>query len=51
MSKAKTGALIVIEQNTPLAEYENRYCSGFHHYKPASQINIFEHNTSLMVQS
>ncbi|MFR7717430.1 MAG: diadenylate cyclase CdaA [Lachnospiraceae bacterium] len=45
MGKAKTGALIVIEQNVRLDEWPNR-----HYVDPCSQaslINIFEHNTPL----
>ena len=47
MGKAKTGALIVIEQNQPLTEYES---TGIDVDGVASSqllINIFEHNTPL----
>ena len=47
MSKAKTGALIVIENNVPLGEYER---TGIHLDAQLSSqllLNIFEHNTPL----
>ena len=47
MSKAKTGALIVIEQNTPLAEYERNGIALDSIITSQLLINIFEHNTPL----
>ena len=47
MSKAKTGALIVIEQNTPLAEYERTGIALDSIITSQLLINIFEHNTPL----
>ena len=47
MGKVKTGALMVIERNTPLGEYER---TGIHVDAVLSSqllINIFEHNTPL----
>lgn len=47
MGKAKTGALIVIEQNTPLAEYERTGIAIDSIITSQLLINIFEHNTPL----
>ncbi|MDO5425661.1 MAG: diadenylate cyclase CdaA [Eubacteriales bacterium] len=47
MGKAKTGALIVIEQNTPLAEYERTGIALDSIITSQLLINIFEHNTPL----
>jgi diadenylate cyclase len=47
LARAKTGALIVMEENTPLAEYES---TGIYIDSLVSSellINIFEHNTPL----
>lgn len=47
MGKAKTGALIVIEQNTPLADYERTGIEIDGIVTSQLIINIFEHNTPL----
>ena len=47
MGKAKTGALIVLEQNVSLAEYERTGISVDAHLTSQLLINIFEHNTPL----
>ena len=47
MGKAKTGALIVIEQNQPLAEYERTGIDVDGVVSSQLLINIFEHNTPL----
>ena len=47
MSRAKTGALIVIEQNETLAEYERTGIMVDAQLSSQLLINIFEHNTPL----
>lgn len=47
MGKARTGALIVIEQATPLAEYERTGIAIDSILTNQLLINIFEHNTPL----
>lgn len=47
LARAKTGALIVIEQDTPLAEYESTGISIDSLTSSELLINIFEHNTPL----
>ena len=47
MGKAKTGALIVIEQNQPLTEYERTGIDVDGGVSSQLLINIFEHNTPL----
>ncbi len=47
MAEVKTGALIVIEQDTPLAEYERTGISIDAIVTSQLLINIFEHNTPL----
>jgi len=47
MSKVKTGALIVIERNTPLNEYERTGITLDSVLSSQLLINIFEHNTPL----
>ncbi len=47
MSKAKTGALIVIENNVPLGEYERTGISLDAQVSSQLLLNIFEHNTPL----
>ena len=47
MARAKTGALIVIEKNTPLAEYERTGILVDAVVTSQLLINIFEHNTPL----
>ena len=47
MSRAKTGALIVIEQNETLAEYERTGIVVDAQLSSQLLINIFEHNTPL----
>ena len=47
MGKAKTGALIVIEQNQPLTEYERTGIDVVGVVSSQLLINIFEHNTPL----
>ena len=47
MGKAKTGALIVIEQNQPLTEYERTGIDVDSVVSSQLLINIFEHNTPL----
>lgn len=47
MGKAKTGALIVIEQNTSLAEFERTGIEIDGIVTSQLMINIFEHNTPL----
>ena len=47
MGKAKTGALIVIEQNQPLTEYERTGIDVDGVVSSQLLINIFEHNTPL----
>jgi len=47
MSKAKTGALMVIERNTPLGEYERTGINLDSILSSQLLINIFEHNTPL----
>ncbi len=47
MGKAKTGALIVVEQNTSLAEYERTGIEVDGIVTSQLLINIFEHNTPL----
>lgn len=47
MGKAKTGALIVIEQNQPLTEYERTGIDVDAVVSSQLLINIFEHNTPL----
>ena len=47
MGKAKTGALIVIEQNTALTEYERTGIALDSLITSQLLINIFEHNTPL----
>ena len=47
MSKAKTGALIVIERKTPLAEYERTGIVVDGVVTSQLLLNIFEHNTPL----
>lgn len=47
MGKAKTGALIVVEQNQPLAEYERTGIDVDGLVTSQLLINIFEHNTPL----
>lgn len=47
MAKVKTGALIVIEQNTTLAEYERTGIALDSILTSQLLINIFEHNTPL----
>lgn len=47
MGKARTGALIVLEQNVSLAEYERTGISVDAHLTSQLLINIFEHNTPL----
>ena len=47
MSRARTGALIVIEQNTSLAEYERTGIEVDAIVTSQLLINIFEHNTPL----
>ena len=47
MGKAKTGALIVLEQNVSLTEYERTGISVDAHVTSQLLINIFEHNTPL----
>lgn len=47
MSKVKTGALIVIERNTPLNEYERTGITLDSVLTSQLLINIFEHNTPL----
>lgn len=47
MSKAKTGALIVIENNVPLGEYERTGISLDAQISSQLLLNIFEHNTPL----
>lgn len=47
MAKVKTGALIVIEQNTTLAEYERTGIALDSIITSQLLINIFEHNTPL----
>ena len=47
MGKVKTGALMVIERNTPLGEYERTGISLDSLLSSQLLINIFEHNTPL----
>ena len=47
MSKAKTGALIVIENSVPLGEYERTGITLDAQISSQLLINIFEHNTPL----
>ena len=47
MGKAKTGALIVLEQNENLAEYERTGIAVDAQLSSQLLINIFEHNTPL----
>ena len=47
MSKAKTGALIVIENNVPLGEYERTGINMDALVSSQLLLNIFEHNTPL----
>lgn len=47
MGRARTGALIVIEQNTPLGEYERTGIAVDALVSSQLLINIFEHNTPL----
>ena len=47
MSKAKTGALIVIENNVPLGEYERTGITMDALVSSQLLLNIFEHNTPL----
>lgn len=47
MSKAKTGALIVIENNVPLGEYERTGINLDAQVSSQLLLNIFEHNTPL----
>lgn len=47
MAKVKTGALIVIEQETPLADYESTGIKLDSEISSQLIINIFEHNTPL----
>ena len=47
MAKVKTGALIVIEKNTPLTEYERTGLQVDAIVTSQLLINIFEHNTPL----
>lgn len=47
MGKVKTGALIVIEQNTPLTEYERTGIEVDGLVTSQLLMNIFEHNTPL----
>ncbi|GFI12076.1 MAG: TIGR00159 family protein [Lachnospiraceae bacterium] len=47
MAKVKTGALIVIEKNTPLQEYERTGITLDSLLSSQLLINIFEHNTPL----
>ena len=47
MSRAKTGALMVIERNTPLGEYERTGINLDSILSSQLLINIFEHNTPL----
>jgi len=47
MSKVKTGALIVMERNTPLHEYERTGITLDSALSSQLLINIFEHNTPL----
>ena len=47
MSRAKTGALIVIERKTPLAEYERTGIVVDGIVTSQLLLNIFEHNTPL----
>ena len=47
MAKVKTGALIVIEKNTPLHEYERTGITVDSLLSSQLLINIFEHNTPL----
>ncbi len=47
MSKAKTGALIVIENNVPLGEYERTGITLEAQISSQLLLNIFEHNTPL----
>lgn len=47
MAKVKTGALIVIEKNTPLHEYERTGITLDSILSSQLLINIFEHNTPL----
>ena len=47
MSKVKTGALIVIENNVPLGEYERTGITLDAQISSQLLINIFEHNTPL----
>lgn len=47
MGKVRTGALIVIEQNTPLTEYERTGIEVDGLVTSQLLINIFEHNTPL----
>ena len=47
MSKAKTGALIVIENNVPLGEYERTGITLDALVSSQLLLNIFEHNTPL----
>lgn len=47
MGKVRTGALIVIEQNTTLAEYERTGIEVDGIVTSQLLINIFEHNTPL----
>ena len=47
MAKVKTGALIVIEKNTPLTEYERTGIQVDAIVTSQLLINIFEHNTPL----
>ncbi|MGN0335858.1 MAG: diadenylate cyclase CdaA [Lachnospiraceae bacterium] len=47
MSKARTGALIVIENNVPLGEYERTGITLEAQISSQLLLNIFEHNTPL----
>ncbi len=47
MAKVKTGALIVLERNTPLNEYERTGITLDSILSSQLLINIFEHNTPL----
>lgn len=47
MARVKTGALIVIEKNTPLSEYERTGIPVDAVVTSQLLINIFEHNTPL----
>lgn len=47
MGKVRTGALIVVEQNTPLGEYERTGIAVDGIVSSQLLINIFEHNTPL----